>query len=66
MKTNEEIKDSLQSQGIVHLNEVFYNLSRAELYEHAISNSEAEAVVLSNTWTRMNESKLESFIQGIH
>ena len=31
-----------------------------------ISNSEAEAVVLSNTWTRMNESKLESFIQGIH
>ncbi len=42
MKTNEEIKDSLQSQGIVHLNEVFYNLSRAELYEHAISNSEAE------------------------
>ena len=31
-----------------------------------MSNSEAEAVVLSNTWTRMDESKLESFIQGIH
>ena len=31
-----------------------------------ISNPATEAVVLSNTWTRMNESKLESFIQGIH
>ncbi|MFN5175460.1 MAG: phosphoenolpyruvate carboxykinase (ATP), partial [Ignavibacteria bacterium] len=42
MKTNEEIKESLNGQGISHLNEVFYNLSRAELYEHAISNAEAE------------------------
>ena len=63
MKTNEEIKDSLQSQGVVHLNEVFYNLSRAELYEHAVSNSEAEltehgallAITVPNTGRSAND-----------
>ncbi len=42
MKSSEDILLSLHNQGIPHLNEVFYNLSTAELYEHAISNSEAE------------------------
>ena len=42
MKSSEDILLSLHNQGIPHLNEVFYNLSTAELYEHAISNGEAE------------------------
>ena len=42
MKTNEEIMQSLHDLGITHLNEIFYNLSTPELYEHAIANGEAE------------------------
>jgi phosphoenolpyruvate carboxykinase (ATP) len=42
MKSNEEILLSLGQQGLTHLNEVFYNLSTPELYEHALTNGEAE------------------------
>ena len=42
------------------------DLLKNQQIQERISNPATEAVVLSNTWTRMNESQLESFIQGIH
>lgn len=42
------------------------DLLKNQQLQERISNSATEAVVLSNTWTRMDDAKLESFIQGIH
>jgi phosphoenolpyruvate carboxykinase (ATP) len=42
MKTSEEIAASLEAQGISNVGEIFYNLSTAELYEHALNFNEAQ------------------------
>lgn len=41
MLSIEELRDSLASAGVVHSEELYYNLSAAELYEHAIMFEEA-------------------------
>lgn len=41
MKSIEEIRDSLEKQGLTNLGDIFYNLPTAELYEHAVSFGEA-------------------------
>ncbi|MBL7973719.1 MAG: phosphoenolpyruvate carboxykinase (ATP), partial [Candidatus Kapabacteria bacterium] len=42
MNSLDGIRSSLQGQGITGLGDIFYNLTTAELYEHAVIMGEAE------------------------
>ncbi|MBX7153759.1 MAG: phosphoenolpyruvate carboxykinase [Bacteriodetes bacterium] len=66
MNSLDGIRSSLQGQGITGLGDIFYNLTTAELYEHAVIMGEAEisehGALLCNTAPNTGRSANDKFV----
>lgn len=66
MKSSDELRSSLQAQGLVQLGDIYYNLTTADLYEHAVILGEAEisehGALLCNTTPNTGRSANDKFL----